>query len=108
MTSSSSDGARRGARGLTPRNVAITAVVAFVLNAPALFRKSVLNADEATIAVIARMVRHGATLYTSADDRKPPAAFTLYRVLEPAFGTWTLPAGRWVVLIATVVAMWLL
>jgi hypothetical protein len=96
------------ARQLTLRNIAITVAVAIVLHFPALIRKDALNSDEATIATVARMVRHGATLYSSAVDRKPPGAFMLYRVLEPVFGAWTLTAGRWLVLAATVVAMWIL
>ena len=95
-------------RQLTWRNIAITAAVAIVLHLPALIRKAALNSDEATIATVARMVRHGATLYSTAVDRKPPGAFMLYRLLEPVFGGWTLVAGRWLVLAATVVAMWIL
>ncbi len=91
---------------LTPRHVALTALLAIVLHAPALFRKAALNSDEATIATIARMVRHGASLYRTAVDRKPPGAFTLYRLLEPIFGNWSLTAGRWLALAATVTAMW--
>ncbi|MCU1399601.1 MAG: hypothetical protein JWN62_2710 [Acidimicrobiales bacterium] len=93
---------------LTPRNIGITVVVALVLHFPALIRKSALNSDEATIATVARMLRHGAQLYTSAVDRKPPGAFTVYRLLEPIFGAWTLTAGRWLALTLTVVAMWIL
>ncbi|MCU1388362.1 MAG: glycosyltransferase, partial [Ilumatobacteraceae bacterium] len=93
---------------LTPRNIGITAAVAVVLHLPALIRKSALNSDEATIATVARMLRHGAQLYTSAVDRKPPGAFILYRVLEPIFGAWTLTAGRWLALTLTVIAMWIL
>lgn len=93
---------------LTLRNISITIGVAVVLHFPALIRKAALNSDEATIATVARMVRHGATLYTDAVDRKPPGAFTFYRLLEPVFGDWTLTAARWFVLAATVVAMWIL
>ena len=92
----------------TTGQVAIVAAVALVLHGPALVRKAALNSDEATIAVIARMMRHGARLYTSAVDRKPPGAFVVYRLLEPLFGSWTLAAGRWVALLCSVIAMWLL
>ncbi|HEY4332899.1 MAG TPA: glycosyltransferase family 87 protein [Ilumatobacteraceae bacterium] len=92
---------------LTARNIGLTALVAILLHAPALVRKAALNSDEATIATIARMVRHGASLYSTAVDRKPPGAFTMYRLLEPIFGGWTLTAGRWLALAATVTAMWI-
>ena len=92
----------------TAGQVTIVAAVALVLHGPALVRKAALNSDEATIAVIARMMRHGARLYTSAVDRKPPGAFVVYRLLEPLFGSWTLAAGRWVALLFSVIAMWLL
>lgn len=105
MPSSSSD---VQARQLTPRNVAITVGVAVVLHFPALIRKAALNSDEATIATVARMMRHGAELYTGAVDRKPPGAFTLYRLIEPLFGAWSLTAGRWITLGLTIVAMWVL
>lgn len=96
------------ARQLTRRNVAITVGVAVVAHFPALIRKAALNSDEATIATIARMMRHGQELYTGAVDRKPPGAFTLYRLIEPLFGAWSLTAGRWIALAATVTAMWVL
>ena len=92
----------------TAGQVTIVTAVALVLHGRALVRKAALNGDEATIAVIARMMRHGARLYTSAVDRKPPGAFVVYRLLEPLFGTWTLAAGRWVALVFSVIAMWLL
>ncbi len=92
----------------TVGQITIVAALALVLHGPALVRKAALNSDEATIAVIARMMRHGARLYTSAVDRKPPGAFVVYRVLEPMFGSWTLAAGRWVALLFGVIAMWLL
>ncbi|MCU1391957.1 MAG: hypothetical protein JWM34_385 [Ilumatobacteraceae bacterium] len=93
---------------MTPRNIALTVGLAVLLHAPALVRKAALNSDEATIATVARMMRHGADLYTTTVDRKPPGAFTLYRLLEPIFGAWTLTAGRWVALAATIIAMWIL
>ena len=93
---------------VTARAVALTAGIAFALHLPALVRKAALNSDEATIATVARMIRHGARLYTSAVDRKPPGAFIVYRLLEPIFGDWTLTAARWLVLTATVTACWLL
>jgi hypothetical protein len=94
--------------GLSGRNVGISIAVAVLLHFPALVRKAALNSDEATIATVARMMRHGATLYTDAVDRKPPGAFTLYRLIEPVFGAWSLTAGRWLALAATVIAMWIL
>ena len=51
------------------RDIAITAVVAVVLHLPSLIRKTALNSDEATMATVARMMRHGARLYTGAVDR---------------------------------------
>ncbi len=92
----------------TAQHVAITAAVAIVLHFPALIRKAVLNSDEATIGTIARVLRHGGTLYRDAVDRKPPGAFMVYRLLEPVFGDWTLMAGRWLTLALTVTAMWVL
>lgn len=92
----------------TAQDVAITAAVAVVLHFPALIRKAVLNSDEATIGTIARVLRHGGTLYRDAVDRKPPGAFMVYRLLEPVFGDWTLVAGRWLTLALTVTAMWVL
>ncbi len=94
--------------GLTVGNVALTAGVAVLLHLPALIRRAAINSDEATIGTVARVVRHGGSLYRDIVDRKPPGAFMLYRVLEPVFGTWTLTAGRWVALTATVAAMWIL
>jgi len=88
--------------------VALTAAVGIVLHFPALIRKNALNSDEATIGTIARVMRHGGTLYRDVVDRKPPGAFLFFRVIEPIFGTWTLTAGRWTVLAATVAAMWIL
>lgn len=100
-------GVEPGAR-VTTRDIVITAMVAIVVHLPALVRKAALNSDEATIATVARMMRHGAKLYNGAVDRKPPGAFVLYRLLEPFFGTWTLTAGRWVALVAIVAAAWII
>ena len=105
IPSSSSDAP---SRQLTLRNISITVAVAVGLHLPALVRKAALNSDEATIATVARMMRHGAGLYAGAVDRKPPGAFTLYRLIEPLFGDWSLTAGRWIALAATIVAMWIL
>src|SRR5215204_3131970 len=93
---------------LTARNVGITIAVAIVLFLPALIRRKDLNSDEATMAVVARMMRHGATLYSGTVDRKPPGAFVLFRVLEPVFGTWSITAARWVLLATIIVSAWLL
>jgi hypothetical protein len=90
------------------RDIAITAVVAVVLHLPSLIRKTALNSDEATMATVARMMRHGARLYTGAVDRKPPGAFLVYRLLEPIFGTWSLTAARWFALAAIVAAAWII
>ncbi|MEI7617009.1 MAG: glycosyltransferase family 87 protein [Actinomycetota bacterium] len=90
------------------RDIAITAVVAVALHLPSLIRKAALNSDEATMATVARMMRHGARLYTGAVDRKPPGAFLVYRLLEPLFGMWSLTAARWVALCAIVVAAWII
>ena len=95
-------------RRITPLDVAITALVAIFLHLPALVRKAALNSDEATIATVARMMRHGAGLYVGTVDRKPPGAFVLYRVLEPVFGTWTLTAARWIALTAIVATAWVI
>src|SRR3954470_21807175 len=81
---------------LTVRNVAITVALALTLHLPTLIRRKALNSDEATMAVVARMLRHGETLYSGAGDRKPPAAFMLFRLLEPIFGQWSITAARWV------------
>ena len=81
--------------------------VAFLLHLPALIRKAALNSDEATVATVARVMRHGGRLYTDVVDRKPPGAFVLYRLLEPMFADYTLTAARWVALAAIVVAAWL-
>src|SRR5262245_34214158 len=107
MSSSSADDPSPRTQ-LTLRAVALTVGVAVLLHLPALVRRKALNSDEATIAVIARMMRHGATLYSDAVDRKPPGAFVLYRLLEPVFGQATLPAARWVALVAMLVAAWVL
>lgn len=95
-------------RRVTPRDVVITALAAIALHLPALLRKAALNSDEATIANVARMMRHGAGLYVGTVDRKPPGAFVLYRVIEPVFGAWTLTAARWVALTAIVAAAWII
>lgn len=109
MSSSPSDQASDTHKPVvTARDVAMTAAVAILLHFPALIRRAALNSDEATIATVARMMRHGARLYSTAVDRKPPGAFVLYRVLEPLFGTWTLAAGRWVALVAIVAAAWVI
>ncbi|MEO7398764.1 MAG: glycosyltransferase family 39 protein, partial [Ilumatobacteraceae bacterium] len=79
-----------------------------MLHLPALIRKAALNSDEATVATVARVMRHGGSLYRDVVDRKPPGAFVLYRLLEPVFGDWTLTAARWVALAAIVTAMWIL
>ena len=86
----------------------MTASVALLLHVPALIRKAALNSDEATVATVARVMRHGGRLYTDVVDRKPPGAFVLYRLLEPIFGDYTLMAARWVALVAIVVAGWLI
>jgi hypothetical protein len=96
------------AKRVSRRDVVVTAVAALVLHLPALIRKAALNSDEATVATVARMMRHGAHLYTTTVDRKPPGAFVLYRLLEPLAGTWTLAAARWVALAAIVVAAWII
>src|SRR3954471_2736465 len=93
---------------VTARNVAITVGVALVLFLPALLRRKDLNSDEATMAVVGRMMRHGATLYSTAVDRKPPGAFVLLRSLEPVFGSWSITAARWVLVATIVVSAWLL
>ncbi len=109
MSSSAADSeALARPAAIEARAVALTAGIAIALHLPALVRKAALNSDEATIATVARMIRHGAKLYTSAVDRKPPGAFMFYRVLEPIFGDWTLTAARWLVLAATVTACWVL
>ena len=99
---------RRVTRRPHARDIAITAVVAVVLHLPSLIRKSALNSDEATMATVARMMRHGARLYTGAVDRKPPGAFLVYRLLEPIFGMWSLTAARWFALAAIVAAAWII
>ncbi len=98
----------QGSRQIGPLDVAITALVAVLLHLPALIRKAALNSDEATIATVARMMRNGAGLYVDTVDRKPPGAFVLYWILEPAFGTWTLTAARWVALTTIVTAAWVI
>ncbi len=108
MSSSAADSESLARPAVTARAVALTAGIAFVLHLPALVRKAALNSDEATIATVARMIRHGARLYTSAVDRKPPGGFIVYRLLEPIFGAWTLTAARWLVLASTVTACWVL
>ena len=91
---------------VTWRAIAVSACAAVLLHLPALFRTAALNSDEATIATVARMMRHGAGLYAGTVDRKPPGAFVLYRLLEPAFGSWTLAAARWFALVAIIAAAW--
>jgi hypothetical protein len=108
MSSSTADVAALRSGHRRPAHIASTAAIALVLHAPSLVRKRALNADEATIAVVARSMRHGSRLYRDIVDRKPPAAFVLDRLLEPVFGGWTLTAARWVALALTVVAAWVL
>lgn len=93
---------------MTRREFGVVGGLAIVLNAPALVRSHALNGDEATIAVVARVMRHGGSLYRDTVDRKPPGAFVLYRLLEPVFGTWTLAAARWVAMGMIVAAAWIL
>src|SRR3954452_7882351 len=93
---------------LTATNVAISVAVAIVLFLPALIRRKDLNSDEATMAVVARMMRHGATLYSGAVDRKAPGVFVLFRVLETVFGSWSITAARWVLLATIITSAWLL
>jgi len=66
-----------------------------LVHLPELLTSKPVDDDEAYLAIMGRMLRHGDRLYTGVIDRKPPLALWAYQMLVP--DNWSL---RWVHLVA--------
>ncbi|NEB80527.1 glycosyltransferase [Streptomyces sp. SID14478] len=84
---------RPPAAGYWRRLVPLLAVLACLTRIPS-FARPLWNPDEGYLAVQARMLAHGGTLYDTVVDRKPPLVPWLYEAVFAVFGSGSLTPLR--------------
>ncbi|MGD6755058.1 ArnT family glycosyltransferase [Streptomyces sp. BH105] len=85
-----------------PRLTLALTLLAFLTHIPS-FTRPLWNPDEGYLAVQARMLAHGGTLYETVVDRKPPLVPCLYEAMFALFGSDSLTAVRVCAVLAHVV-----
>ncbi|MFE6891018.1 ArnT family glycosyltransferase [Streptomyces sp. NPDC057694] len=94
-------------RGYWRRLLPLLALLACATRVPS-FAQPLWNPDEGYLAVQARMLAHGGTLYESVVDRKPPLVPWLYEAVFAVFGSQSLTPLKWCAVAAQLVTAVLL
>ncbi|MGD6742605.1 ArnT family glycosyltransferase [Streptomyces sp. BH106] len=84
---------RRRTRRYWPRLILALTALAYATRIPS-FTRPLWNPDEGYLAVQARMLAHGGTLYETVVDRKPPLVPWLYEAVFALFGSDSLTPVR--------------
>ncbi|MER5438055.1 glycosyltransferase family 39 protein [Streptomyces sp. NPDC002790] len=106
-TGSSKDRRTRRPRRYWPRLLLALTALACVTRIPS-FTRPLWNPDEGYLAVQARLLAHGGSLYETVVDRKPPLVPWLYEAVFAVFGSDSLTPVRVCAVLAHVVTAVLL